>query len=239
MKRIKKEKKGKKKEKDRDRDTHKSNHSRDRDRKSSQRKRSRDKKRSKRRRSSDSYDSERHTKKQKPKRYSTSSSSESDSYRRRRKYKKKDLDDPVVKRNDELRKTIRGCGVPLNGFTRDMTEDQIQKKLKKIIKDHEDEGMKETMSDREMKKVRSSILGKREIEDLLQIPKILQIAEPKTKGVREVRKVVKKRQSNELLTYDSSGPKTGDAYIDRFSDSESDKDPNYKPNNKNRKKKSR
>jgi len=176
-------------------------------------------------------------KKQKPKRYSTSSSSESDSYRRRRKYKKKDLDDPVVKKNDELRKIIRGCGVPLNGFSRDMTQDEIQKKLKKIIKDHEDEGMKESMRDKEMKKVRASILGKREIEDLLQIPKILQIAEPKTSGVREVRKVVKKRQSNEL-TYDSAGPKTGDAYIDRLSDSESDKDTNYKPT-KSRKKKSR
>jgi len=112
--------------------------------------------------------------------------------------------------------------VQLHGFSRDLTEEEINKKLKRIIRDHEDEGMKERMGSQEMSKVRSSILGKREIEELRQIPKILQIAEPKAKGQRkqEVRKVVKKRQSNEM-TYEYKFPKTGDPYIDKESDSES------------------
>jgi len=53
--------------------------------------------------------------------------------------------------------------------------------------------MKERMRRSEMNRVRASILGKREIEELRQIPDNLRLAEPKTKGGREIRKVVKKR----------------------------------------------
>jgi len=141
-----------------------------------------------------------------------------------------------VRKNEKLRKVIRGCGLPLTGFSRDMTEEDINKKLKRIIREHEDEGMREGMGRSEMKKVRASILGKREIEDLKQIPKILQIAEPKAKGrEREQRKVVKKRQSNEM-TYQITFPKTGDPNIDKESESEGSlsknnpkKDKEYKP----------
>jgi hypothetical protein len=212
--------------KDRERDRHKSS-SRDRDRKShnsqkSSQRKSQDKKSKRRRSHSDSDDSDRPAKK--PKRYSYTSSSESDSYRRK-KNKKKDLDDPVVRKNERLRKLIKDCGVPLQGFSRDLSEEEIQKKLKKIIRDHEDEGMKERMDRSEIRRVRASISGKREIEELKQIPKNLQITEPK-KGGRELRKVVKKRQSNDL-TYTYQFPKTGDPYIDRESDSD-DEDPKKK-----------
>jgi len=109
--------------------------------------------------------------------------------------------------------------VQLIGFPRDMTEEEINKKLKRIIRDHEDEGIKENMRSSEIKKVRQLILGKKEVEDLNAIPKNLRIAEPKSKGVRkqEVRKVVKKRQGS----YEYKFPKTGDPNIDRESESES------------------
>jgi len=122
-----------------------------------------------------------------------------------------------------------------------MTEEEINKKLKRMIRDHEDDGMKEKMGGTEMRRVRASILGQREIDDLKAIPKILQIPEPKTKGGRkqEVRKVVKKRQSNEK-TYQirDSFPKTGDPNIDRESESESlsignpKRDKDFKPSKK-------
>jgi len=121
-----------------------------------------------------------------------------------------------------------------------MTEEEIQKKLKKIIREHDADGMKERMSGPEMNKVRGTILGKRELDDL-SVPKYLQIAEPKTKGGREVRKVVKKRQSNDM-SYLMTFPKTGDPYIDKESESESlskgnpKKDREYKPPNPKRNK---
>jgi len=86
----------------------------------------------------------------------------------------------------------------------------------------------------EMNRVRASILGKREIEELRQIPDNLRLAEPKTKGGREIRKVVKKRQ-NSQESYQIQFPKTGDPYIDKESESDSlskgnpKKDRNYRP----------
>jgi hypothetical protein len=155
------------------------------------------------------------------------SSSESDDRRHKPKHRskpKKDLDNPDVRRIERLKKVIRGCGVPITGFHKDMSNDRTIRKLKQIIADHESDGMRENMNRSEMLKVRSAIEAQREVDELKRIPKKLQISG------RHPRKVHRNK-----ISYDTDLPKTGLYFLDKdssSSESESSstskkKDPNY------------
>jgi len=154
------------------------------------------------------------------------SSSESDDRRQKPKHRskpKKDLDNPDVRRIERLKKVIRGCGVPITGFHKDMSNDRTIRKLKQIIADHERDGMRENMRRSEMIKVRSAIEAQREVDELKRIPKKLQISG------RHPRKVHRNK-----ISYDTDLPKTGLYFLDKdssSSESESStskkKDPNY------------
>jgi len=157
------------------------------------------------------------------------SSSGSESGDRRHKPKprskpKKDLDNPDVRRIERLKKVLRGCGVPITGFHKDMSNDRTIRKLKQIIAEHEKDGMSENMSKSEMIKVRLAIEAQKEVDDLKRIPKKLQISG------RHPRKVHRNK-----VSYDTDLPKTGLYFLDKdssSSESESSstskkKDPNY------------
>jgi len=154
------------------------------------------------------------------------SGSDSDDRRTKPKHRskpKKDLDNPDVRRIERLKKVLRGCGVPIIGFHKDMSNDRTIRKLKGIIQDHEKDGMRENMSKSEMLKVRSAIEAQKEVDDLKRIPKKLQISG------RHPRKVHRHK-----VSYDTDLPKTGLYFLDKDSSSSesessstSKKDPNY------------
>jgi len=146
--------------------------------------------------------SDRH--RRKSKRYSSSESSSPE--RRSKRKKRSHKDDPAVKRIESLKKVIRGCGVPITGFHRDESYEQVIRKLEKIIDEHKHEGMKVRMSRPEMLKVRSTVQANRELEELKHIPKKLQFDKP------TIRKVARKQ-----VNYNFAFPKTGVAEVDKES----------------------
>jgi len=165
---------------------------------------------------------------EKPSKKSKRHSYDSDSESRDRKKKSKrspkkstkdiDLEDPVVRRIDRLKKTIRGCGVPLTGFTKDLDNETSLKKLRQIIADNEKVGMKEKMGRSEMIKVRKTVTANREIEELERIPKKLKVS---GKHPRKAR--------SKNVHYDGL-PKTGVDFLDKESsgsESEKEESSNY------------
>jgi len=157
----------------------------------------------------DSSSEERPSKKSK--RHSSSDSESSERKHKSRRKPKKDLDNPDIQRIERLKKVIRGCGVPLTGFTKTMSNDRTLRKLKQIIAEHESDGMREKMTRSEMMKVRSAIEANREVEELKRIPKKLQISG------KHPRKATRKK-----LSYDTDLPKTGYEFIDKDSTSVSE-----------------
>jgi len=152
------------------------------------------------------------------------SDSESESRERRKRSKRSskkstvDMDDPVVRRIDRLKKNIRGCGVPLTGFTKDLDNEASLKKLRQIIADNEKFGMKEKMTKPEILKVRKTVTANREIEELERIPKKLKVS---GKHPRKAR--------TKNVHYDGL-PKTGLDYLDKdssVSESEKEESSNY------------
>jgi len=103
---------------------------------------------------------------------------------------------------EKLKKTIRGCGVPLVGFHKDMSNDRTLRKLLQIVQEYEKDGMKQKMSSSEMSKVRSSIEAKREVDELRRIPKKLQISG------KHPRKVKGKKYDMDLDKASSSASET-------------------------------
>jgi len=211
---LKHKKKGDDKDKDKKQKKKQDSDDEKKKRKSEHKKRSddKDKKKSKRKRDSASE----HRSSKKSRKYSTSES-DSDTYKRRRRHRTKKYrnpDDPVVKKIEQLRKVIRGCGVPLTGFSQDMSDDRILKKLRKIIEENEKYGMKEKMKKSEMHRVKATIEGKREVEDLLQIPKKLATVD------RNVPRKTRKRN----ISYEIVFPTTGVDDVDKIPSSSSPSD---------------
>jgi len=122
--------------------------------------------------------SERASKKSKRHSHSSEGSSERKHKSKTNKHKKmkRDYDDPTVQKIEKLKKTIRGCGVPITGFHKDMSNDRTLRKLLEIIQKYEKDGMKEKMKRDELLKVRASIEAQREVDELKRIPKKLQIS---------------------------------------------------------------
>jgi len=156
----------------------------------------------------------------KTKRHSSSSGSESERKRKSTKSNskhsskkiKRDPEDPVVQKIERLKKVIRGCGVPLTGFHKDMSSDRTLRKLIQIIQSYEKEGMKEKMGRSDMLKVRASIEAQREVDELKSIPKKLQVSG------KHPRKVTRNKPK-----YDMD--------LDKSSSSASDESPSEDPSN--------
>jgi len=67
---------------------------------------------------------------------------------------------------DTLKKVIRGCGFKVQGITKNMSNTKIIQKLQQIMSEYENEGMKERMTIKEIKKFKAIRASDKELADL-------------------------------------------------------------------------
>jgi len=101
---------------------------------------------------------------------------------------------------------IRGCGFKVQGITKNMSNTKIIQKLQQIMSEYENEGMKERMTIKEIKKFKAIRASDKELADLQLAKKNI------SQGKRKPRRAALSKKVN----YNPKFPKTGDSEVDEF-----------------------